>query len=184
MIIASVVGIGFLGSYVFQKTRIPDILFLLLLGVLLGPALGIFQRELILQITPHISALALLMILFDGGLNLKADKVIGQVPRGTLLAVLGFTFSAAAVSGIAFFTIEGITVLNSLLLGTVVGGVSSAIVIPVVSELEEFSKESRLTLDIESVITDPLCIIVALVLIDIIVAGGGWDRLPTRASQA
>ncbi len=177
LIIASIVGIGFLGDYVFKKTGIPDILFLLLLGVVLGPFLGIFERELILQITPYVSALALLMILFDGGLNLKADKVIGQVPRGTLLAVLGFVLSAAAVSGIAFFIIDGITVLNSVLLGTVVGGVSSAIVIPVVSELEDFGKKSRLTLDIESVITDPLCIIVALVLMDFIVGGGGMGSL-------
>ncbi len=180
LIIASIIGIGFLGNYVFQKVKVPDILFLLLLGVLLGPILGIFERELFVQITPYISALALLMILFDGGINLKVDKVIGEVPRGTLLAVIGFILSTAAVSIISFVFFEELNMIKSLLLGSIVGGVSSAIVIPVVSRLKEFGKSPRLILDIESVITDPLCIIVALVLIDIISGGAGMGSLTGR----
>ncbi len=177
LIIASVIGIGFLGNYVFKKTKIPDILFLLLLGVLLGPVLGIFERSVFLEITPYVSALALLMILFDGGLNLKIDRVLREVPRGSLLAVLGFVLSAAAVSGLSFLVFDGLGPVESLLLGSIVGGVSSAIVIPVVSELEDFGQKSRLVLDIESVITDPLCIIVALVLIDMIIGGTGINSL-------
>jgi len=182
LIIASIIGIGFIGNYVFRKTKIPDILFLLLLGVLLGPVLGIFERELFMQITPYISALAMLMILFDGGLNLKIEKVIDRVPRGSILAVLGFIFSMVAVSGVALVFFEELGLMKSLLLGSIVGGVSSAIVIPVASELDNFSKKSRLTLDVESVITDPLCIIVALVIINMIVGGAGIEMVTVQGA--
>lgn len=185
LIIASIVGIGFISNYVFRKTKIPDILFLLLLGVLLGPVLGIFERKMFLEATPFVSALALLMILFDGGINLKLEKVVKKVPRGTILAVLGFLFSTLAVSGITFLTFEGLNLVKSLLLGVIVGGVSSTIVIPVVSKLEDFGKDPRLTLDIESVITDPLCIIVALVIMDVIVGGSpGPGTITTEGISA
>ncbi|MFP4116225.1 MAG: cation:proton antiporter [Candidatus Aenigmatarchaeota archaeon] len=179
LIIASIVGIGFISNYIFHKTKVPDILFLLLLGVLLGPVLGIFDRQLFLDATPYVSALALLMILFDGGINLKIDKVLRKVPRGTLLAILGFILSTLAVSGTSFMVFEELGVMKSLLLGSIVGGVSSAIVIPVVSELDKFGKESMLTLDVESVITDPLCIIVALVIMDMMTGGVSGTEVTT-----
>ena len=170
LVIASVMAMGFFGKYVFRKTKVPDILFLLLLGVMLGPVLGIFEREIFLNISPYLSALALLMILFDGGLNLTMEKVLEEVHRGISLAVIGFIFSATVVGLISHFTF-GLGTATSFLLGSIVGGVSSAIVIPVVSELDEFGKGPRLTLDIESVITDPLCIIVALIVMNMMAGG-------------
>ena len=182
LIVATIVGIGFAGNYIFSKTKIPDILFLLLLGVLLGPVLGVFERELFLNVIPYVSALALLMILFNGGLNLKLDKVIEKVPRGAILAILGFTISTAAVSGVTFIAFESLSFVKSVLLGVIVGGVSSAIVIPVASELEDFRKDAKLMLDIESVITDPLCIIVALAMMGIMAGGASSPGAITTES--
>lgn len=172
LVVASIIGIGFLSSYIFRKTKVPDILLLLFLGLLLGPIFHVLSREIFSKIIPHISALALLMILFNGGLNLNLDKLIHKVPRGSALAVLGFLFSSLATGGLSYFLLD-LGMLTSILLGVIVGGVSSPIVIPVVSELDEFRDDPRLILDIESVITDPLCIIVAIVLMDIITGTGG-----------
>lgn len=167
LIIASIIGIGFLANYLFRRTKIPDLLLLLLLGLLIGPVFHLFRRELFVQVLPSFSALALLMILFNGGLNLNLDKLINKVPRGFALAVAGFLFSTLSVGVLSFYFFN-LELLTSILLGTIVGGVSSAIVVPVVSELDEFREDPRLILDIESVITDPLCIIVAIALMDLI----------------
>ncbi len=183
LVIASVMAIGFVGNYFFKKTKVPDILFLLILGVVLGPVLGIFRRDMFLRISPYISALALLMILFDAGLKLKMKEVLEEVHRGILLSALGFVFSASAVGIVSYYTL-GTCIATSFLLGSIVGGVSSAIVIPVVSGLEEFGKGPRLTLDIESVITDPLCIIVALFIMDMMVGGASGAEVFTTEGLA
>lgn len=172
LVVASIIGMGFISNYIFEKTNVPDILLLLLLGLLIGPVLNLFPRDLFITFVPYISGLALLMILFNGGLNLNLDKLIHKVPQAATLAVLGFLLSSLSVGALSFVLFD-LKFLVAILLGVIVGGVSSAIVIPIVSELEEFREDLRLTLDIESVITDPLCIIVAIVLMDIITGRTG-----------
>ena len=72
LLAASVVIIlGVLGEAFFKKTGIPDILFLMILGIIIGPVLGIIQPEAVLEIVPYFAAVALIIIMFDGGLNLS-----------------------------------------------------------------------------------------------------------------
>ena len=50
LLAASVVIIlGVLGEAFFKKTGIPDILFLMVLGIIIGPVLGIIQPEAVLE---------------------------------------------------------------------------------------------------------------------------------------
>ena len=52
LLAASVVIImGVLGEAFFKKTGIPDILFLMVLGIIIGPVLGIIQPEAVLQLS-------------------------------------------------------------------------------------------------------------------------------------
>ena len=67
LLAASVVIImGVLGEAFFKRTGIPDILFLMVLGIIIGPILGIIQPEAVLQIVPYFAAVALIVIMFDG----------------------------------------------------------------------------------------------------------------------
>ena len=75
LLAASVVIIlGVLGEAFFKKTGIPDIAFLMVLGIIIGPILGIVQPAAVIEIVPYFAALALIIIMFDGGYNLH----IGQ----------------------------------------------------------------------------------------------------------
>jgi len=49
---------GVLGEAFFKKTGIPDILFLMVLGIIIGPVLGIIQPEAVLKIVPYFAAVA------------------------------------------------------------------------------------------------------------------------------
>jgi Na+:H+ antiporter len=62
--------IGFLADVLFRKTGFPDILFLIFLGIILGPVLGVFSKNNLLPITPYLIELSLIMILFYGGLEM------------------------------------------------------------------------------------------------------------------
>lgn len=42
----SIIVIGFLGNYVFERKGFPDMLLLILLGILLGPVTGLVDSSL------------------------------------------------------------------------------------------------------------------------------------------
>jgi cell volume regulation protein A len=165
LIASIIIFIGYIGELVFQKTHIPDVIWLLLLGVILGPITGIVNPSLLRPIAPLIGSLALIIILFEGGLNMDIYALLKSVPRGTILSLSYFILSALSVASIMF--VLGWPVLNGLLLGTIVGGLSSAIIIPMTRNLE-LKQKTTLMLTVESAVSDILCIVLSIALIEII----------------
>jgi cell volume regulation protein A len=171
LLIASIIAIGFFSNWIFVKTRIPDLIWLLLLGLMIGPVFGIFDQTDAISLAPFFSAIALLIILFDSGLNMKLYKLIQEVPSGFVLAIVSFVFSIAIVT-LSSFYILNLPLPLSILLGVIVGGTSSAIVIPIISQMPEFREKPSLILDVESAVSDALCIVVAIVVMQLIATTG------------
>ena len=90
---ALIIIIGSLSSYLFRKTGLPDMLFLIFLGLIFGPVLKLIKYEDIVGIAPYISVIALIIILFDGGISLNLRKIFLESPRAILLALLNFFMS-------------------------------------------------------------------------------------------
>jgi cell volume regulation protein A len=160
---------GVAGEAFFKKTGIPDVAFLMMLGVILGPVLGIIQPEAVLQIVPYFAALALIIIMFDGGLNLDLRQIVKTAHFSFTLAILGFILSVV----IATFAVHyglGWSWLQSILLGSIVGGSSSAIVFGLVRNIR-ISEETKNMLSFESALTDILSTIIAFILFGAILAG-------------
>jgi len=62
---------------VFEKTRIPDILLLMLLGVIVGPVLGLVSvQEHFGKVGEFLSVVTLLVILFESGLTLPLKTLM------------------------------------------------------------------------------------------------------------
>ncbi len=163
-----IVLIGFIGDILFKRYRIPDILILILVGLLLGPIFGIFNIKMISTAVSNIFiALALVMILFDCGLNLNFKKVIKESPKAFSLAVLGATFSIIFVSIFAKFVMD-FDWLYSVLLGSIIAGSSSSIVIPLVSRLK-LPARIRTLLELESAFTDVFVVIIGITLLELVV---------------
>ena len=85
-----VIFLGVAGEAFFKKTGIPDVAFLMILGVIIGPVLGIIQAEAVIQVVPYFAALALIIIMFDGGLNLDIKHIVktASTTSSKLLLVL------------------------------------------------------------------------------------------------
>ncbi|MBN2202663.1 MAG: cation:proton antiporter [Candidatus Aenigmarchaeota archaeon] len=160
--------LGFIGNYLFKKTSIPDILILVALGIVLGPLFGIIDPDVLLPISELFSALALLIILFDAGLNLDIKKVLKDSPKATVLTLLSFFVSVIFVSAFTYFVLRW-DVLNGLLLGAVLGGISSSVVIPLISRLKISDKVSTV-LSLESAFTDALVIVFGLTILQLLVS--------------
>jgi NhaP-type Na+/H+ or K+/H+ antiporter len=174
--------IGFFADYIFKKYRVPDVIILLLVGLVLN---FIGFKFVSTEIIPIFSALALMFILFEVGTELRFYYLIKEIPKASLLA-----FSVFFVSMI-FTALLSISVLNffgyplpfeiALLLGAIVGGSSSAVVAPITSKLA-ISKDTKSLLTIESALTDALCVLVAITLLESLAFAGniGLTTLPNE----
>lgn len=161
--------LGVAGESFFKKTGIPDVAFLMILGVVLGPVLGIVQPEVVIQVVPYFAALALIIIMFDGGLNLDLGHMAKTAHFSMILAVLGFIVAVAIVATMAHYLLEW-DWFDSILLGAIVGGSSSAIVFGLVRNIR-ISEETRSMLSFESAITDILATIIAFIMFEAILSG-------------
>ena len=161
--------IGFLGDYLFRKISFPDILILLGLGYLIGPVLGFIDPAQIAPASQVIASLALVVILFNGGLDLDFSLILSSAPRALILIIFGI---AASTVGVAFLAhhLLGWDLMHGLLLGAILSGTSPSIVLPLVNRAKVPSKVSS-ALSLESAFDGALVIIIALVILQTITGG-------------
>lgn len=177
-----IIVIGFLSNYLLERKGLPDMLFLIVLGMLVGPATGLVDVTSVMSLAPYLAALALVFILFDGGMTMNIYRVFSESPRAAVLAMAGFASSATVTSLLMYFlVIPNVSPLYSILFGTIVGGSSSIIVMSLASRIK-LSQRGSTILSLESAINDILCIVLSLVIIEIIVLKGTVD-LPTIAKS-
>ena len=164
-----VIFLGVAGEAFFKKTGIPDVAFLMILGVIIGPVLGIIQPESVMQIVPYFAAVALIIIMFDGGLNLDLKQMVKTAHFSFTLAILGFILSVTIATLAVHYALDW-SWIESILLGTIVGGSSSVIVFGLVRNIR-ISEETKNMLSFESALTDILSTIIAFILFEAILVG-------------
>lgn len=168
-IIALTIIIGFFASLVFERTKISQVIILMLFGFLLGPVLGVLDvssDSIMVSLLPFVGTLALIVLLFDGGLEFNIFAVARQIPKSMFFTILVFVISVIVMAGFIAFGL-GWPATHALLLGAVIGGTSSPVVIALV-ERTTVKKETKSLLTVESTMTDSLCIITAVLIISII----------------
>ena len=157
--------VGFLGELIFQKTNIPDVIWLMIIGALLGYFFDIANAPGFNQIAPIFTTFALIYILFEGAINIDIKKLVKGVIGGSSLSVLSFLISIIIVPLIMSFFGWGI--LEGMLLGAIIGGASSAVIIPIAKNID-VKPQTALVLTFESAISDVLCIVGAITILNII----------------
>ena len=114
---------------VFRRLNLPQLLGMLLTGILLGPyALNLLDSS-ILYISADLRQIALIIILTRAGLNLDvADlKKVGRA--AVLMCFVPASFEILGMLALAP-RILGISLLDAAIMGTVVGAVSPAVIVP------------------------------------------------------
>ncbi len=202
--IGFVILVGFFAVLIFRRTGFPDILVLILLGFILGPVTGLIDREMFLKAASFFGALALLIIMLDGGLSLDFESVLRQFRYSFALVILGFSFSFGVLTAVFYYT-AGMDLYRSMILSSALSCSSAAIVVPLLKEVR-VPEEIRTALSLEAALSDTLAVVVTIVLINYVVvddfstlhllprfftafvisvvigfaAGYGWARLLTR----
>lgn len=148
----------------FSKRRVPDVLFLMLIGIVLGPVLKLVTPDMLGRFASMFASLTLLFILFDSGVDLSIDAIRRYWAGMVQVTILSFVFSVVAVALISYYLI-GYDWLLSFLLGSMVSGTAAAIVIPMVWQMR-VSEKTRTTLALESACSGVLCIVISLGLLE------------------
>jgi len=180
----SIIVIGFLGNYLFEHTGFPDMLWLIILGIIIGPVIGLINPNSIMSLAPYLAALALVFILFDGGMAMNIYRVFSESPRALILAILGFVVNVIVTTlFMMYIVIPTVPPLYSVLFGTILGGSSSVVVVSLASRIK-VSEKCATILSLESAITDILCIVFSLVIIEIILKGASLELITVGQSIA
>jgi len=173
IVLGFIMVLGFIGNYIFNKTQIPSIIWLLFFGLIVGMIFNIqeIDDQLLSQVSSLFGAVAIVIILFDGGINTDIHQLFRGAPRGLLLTISGFCLSFFATilvvigleaSGVINLGGHGIVI--GAVLGAIVGGTSSPIVIPLAYRLKNLQERTKMVASIESILTDPICIVVVFAI--------------------
>lgn len=166
----TVIGVGtliflaHLFALFFSKKQIPDVLLLLIIGLIIGPVCNFAEPENFGIVGPIFFSITLVVMLFDGGVDMNW-RTLREAWRGTLVITFTCFISLLLVIGTVAWLLIGLNPWAAYLLGAILGGTSSAVVIPLVKHFS-VSKDTSIILILESAITDVLCIVVAVAFME------------------
>ncbi len=166
LVVAILLFFGFFGEWVFEKTKIPDVIWLILIGIILSSVLNWTSSASLASAAPFFTTFALIYLLFEAGINTDIKSFLKSAPRGLALSILSFVFSFGIVFGLSLLLGESVGL--SLLLGVILSGVSSAVVIPVINGIKDLDKTTKLSLMFDSAFSDVLCILGTVTIIQIL----------------
>jgi len=165
---AALLLICVLVSKVSDRFGVPALLLFLILGMLAGsdgPGGIYFDDPALAQ---SVGIIALVLILFSGGLDTEWSHVRPVLKEGLLLATVGVLITAL-VTGLFASVLLGFSLLEGLLLGSIVSSTDAAAVFSVLRS-KGISLKGRLKplLELESGSNDPMAIFLTVGLIQLI----------------
>lgn len=166
-----VIYAGVVGSWFYETRRIPDVLILILMGLLLGPVLHLVPAASLGPWMPYVGSIALSLILFECGLDIDFDQMLNRTGLAFALSTVTFLVSMAAITFLFHWLVKA-TWLESALVGSALGCVSSAVILPVTHKLHA-PDEVKTALNLEAAFSDMWGVVITLVLLR--VTGVGFD---------
>lgn len=156
-------------SGIFERRSIPDVLGLMLIGMLIGPVFHLIDPATFGKFGSLFSNLVLIFILFESGIDLRIQEIRSSFKESASLTTTGFVTTWIATFIICKFVI-GLPALTSLFIGSTIGGTSSAVVVGLIKKLDVSPKTSA-TLIIESAETDVFTLAIPLSILGLMITG-------------
>ena len=132
IIVLSLLIIGILANYsglIAEKLKLPSLIGMMIVGMLIGPSYLNLVPQGTLEISSTIKDVALVTVLFIGGLGISLEQ-IKQIGRpAVLLSVVPATLEGFVI---AFLSMKflGFTFIQGAILGFIIAAVSPAVLIP------------------------------------------------------
>lgn len=174
--------IGTMAQILAEKMRLPSTGPLLIVGLLFGPdIIGLIQPELLGTTFKVIVKLAVAIVIFEGGLLLHVYDL-----RHTSRAVLGLTTFGLLVTtilaGVLAHYVLGLSWQIGILFGAIVSVTGPTVITPILARVK-VNRRVRSTLESESVIADPLGVILAAIIFTAIIDPGDWTDVAVHGAE-
>ncbi|MBK7939030.1 MAG: cation:proton antiporter [Lewinellaceae bacterium] len=147
----------------FMRTKIPDVLWLFIIGLLIGPVFGWVKPENFGAVGPVFTTITLVFILFESGIDQRLEPLINSLSGTAKITTYNF-FGTCLVAGIISYFYTDLGFLRSLMLGSIVGGTSSAVVTTLAKQFP-MTRRSSTILVLESAFSDVYTLAVPLTLL-------------------
>ena len=162
-LVGILVFLAHLFTGIFSRTRIPDVLLLIIIGICFGPVLNLVSPSQFGIVGPIFTTITLIIILFESGLTLRLATLRSALSGAMKLAPISFFLTMSIVAGLAIW-LTNLDILPAFILGAIVGSTSEAVVIPLIRQLK-VQEETQTLLSVESSVNDVLSIIITVALV-------------------
>jgi len=169
--------LAFVANRLVRFTGVPDVIILMATGVIIGPVLHWVNPDVFRGATHGFGSLALILILFEGGLEVKMREIVSHFAGGLFLSVFSFVLSAAAIALVCRQALH-YTWIPALLVGAALGCISSSIILPVLQQVN-LRREVKVTLLVEASFGDALAVLAVTTLLDVAAGGSASAKFIT-----
>lgn len=177
---------GIMSSLLALRFGAPLLLMFLVVGMLAGESGPGGIRFDDVRATYLVGAVALALILFDGGLRTRLQTIRHVLAPASLLATLGVLLTAALTAPVARYAL-GIGWIEAMLVGAVVASTDAAAVFLLIHGRGlRLRPRVGAALEVESATNDPFAVVLTIVLVEVLlVANQSWSTIAlTVAEQA
>jgi NhaP-type Na+/H+ or K+/H+ antiporter len=168
LLLGLIILVGFIGRGIFRYTKVPEALFMIIIGLAVGPLFGIIDQSVFITYTPIVISLTLIIVLLDSGLSINIFDMARRLGKAIVFTILVLVFSTLIIGG--FMYLIGWEPLHAFLIGVVSSGSTTIVVTSLLVRLS-VPEEIKQILIMESIINDVTLVTSAIVLIQIIKLG-------------
>ena len=148
----------------FERTRIPDVLWLIIIGLIIGPVFRVLTPEDFGKVGPIFTTVALVVILFEGGLEIGVDSLRSSIRSTAVITLLSY-FIAFTCLTTGLILVTPLSLAAILFASAVLSGPAPSVILPLVRQLK-LTDASRTTLLMEAPLGEALSIVVALAVLE------------------
>ncbi len=140
--LAFIIILGLVADYFFRRLKLPGLVGMLLVGMLVGPhVLGLLRPEM-MAVSADFRKLALIVILLRAGFELRRDTLHRTARPAIVMSSIPALIEIAGVVLVAPYFL-GLTLLEAAILGSILGAVSPAVVVPLMIDFMERGKGAK-----------------------------------------
>ena len=137
--LAFIILVGFFADAFFRRLRLPGLVGMLLVGIVVSPhVLDLLAPDMV-AVSGDFRKIALIVILLRAGLELRRDTLLKVGPYALTLSVVPGLFEIAAITLLAQHLL-GLSLLESAVLGCILGASSPAVIVPLMLDFMERGK--------------------------------------------
>ena len=137
VILISLILIGILANYsgkLVELIKLPSLIGMILLGMIVGPSFLNLVPQSTLTISPYIKDIALVTVLFIGGLGISINQM-KQIGRpAILLSIIPATLEGLTIAFLSMIFLN-FTFVQGAILGFIIAAVSPAVLVPSMVDL-------------------------------------------------